>query len=313
MSQALSAITSRFSSSGGSSALSRFGPLAFVSLMALLNLHLLWITLTKTESGLWTGPLMMGKVLPLQPKSAGQAKTEARPEAKPESKEHSAKPEVPPVKEKAAEKPKTPAATLQAVSKPVGRAEPKPSPTHTPPAAVAESASVGSQAPDGKGYYVQAGSFALRKGADTLIARLRTKGLNPRLLQQTDMVLVNNVQAGPFRIFGDAKEAEIKLRSAGIIVKTDNTWEGYMISISKEIHLGNAIDSMANAEKLGVKPLRIIKVEDAQKFFKVILGPYKSEKDAKETSANLAASGLAVPLIKKWDASEEAAQKDVEG
>ncbi|MBF0425890.1 MAG: SPOR domain-containing protein [Magnetococcales bacterium] len=302
MSPALAAMKGRLGGGGALLAVGRFVPLTLVTLFFLLNLHLLWLTLKKPTDTLWTGPLMMGKALPLDIKSAEKGEKAAKTEGKEHQPAKEKEKEAPHKKEKVVEKPPPAHATTKPTVQ--ERHEAKP--------AVVEHKEAGSAA-DGNGYYVQAGSFAIRKGADTLATRLRAKGLNPNILQQTEMVLVNNVQAGPYRLFDDAKEAEIKLRSAGVLAKTDNTWEGYTISIGKEIQLGSAIDSMGNAEKLGVKPLRIIKVEDAQKFFKVILGPYKTEREAKDASANLAASGLAVPLIKRWDASEEAAQKESEG
>ncbi|MBF0176557.1 MAG: SPOR domain-containing protein [Magnetococcales bacterium] len=305
MMRAMTATMDQSGASGLPSVVLRFGPLALVVLLSLLNLYLLLVSLKQPEVKLWTGPLMTGKVLPLQVKSAEMAGKDTKQEHSPAAETHQKK-------EKVVEKP--PAAQLHAVSKPVVAHPETKKPTSTPAVAAAPEpvAAVGT-APDGSGYYVQAGSFSLRKGADSLSARLQTRGLRPRTLHQTDMVLVNNVQAGPYRVFAEAKEAEIKLRSAGIMAKTDNTWEGYIISISRDVQLGGAIDSMGHAEKLGVRPLRVIKVEDALKFYKVILGPYKTEKDAKEMSATLAESGLAVPLIKKWEGSGEMAQKDSEG
>ncbi|MBF0624014.1 MAG: SPOR domain-containing protein [Magnetococcales bacterium] len=269
-------------------------PLLGVVAALILNVTMVLGFLAKGDQPLegFALPPDWGVVLPLPPRLADMVAEQPKP-IRP-----------PPVAEAPAEEP-----ILSPTAEPEELASAPPAPPAAkpqPPAVVAEA----TPPPLGSGFIVQAGSFAMRMGAETLVRRLREKGLEPRLVQRTEMVLLNNVQAGPYPTLHQAKEAEIKLRSAGYAARVEKGWEGHIISISKELLLANAIQEMEAVEKLDVRPLRIVKVEDAQKVHKVILGPFSSQKEAHTLSGRLTNFGLAVPLIKRWDPIAESDQWD---
>ncbi|WP_158089350.1 SPOR domain-containing protein [Magnetofaba australis] len=155
--------------------------------------------------------------------------------------------------------------------------------------------------PATQGLIVQAGSYALKFGADRLVKRLQEAGLEPFVAATTEMVRVNEVQAGPFDGLAPAKEAEIKLRAGGLPGHVEETHEGFILTITQSPFLGQAIQVMEQAEGLSVRPVRLVKKQNPAIMHKVLLGPVADRKAADDLSARLTDLGVATPVIKRWD------------
>lgn len=171
---------------------------------------------------------------------------------------------------------------------------------------VGDKGSKDAKPPEPAAFEVQAGTFVLKLGAETLTRRLQENGLQPTMEMRKEMVQLNNVQAGPYPTLDAAREAEVKLRSAGVEAVVEDTWEGYVINLGKYYLLGYAMQTMDEAEKLGVTPLRTVKVDAALEVHKVVLGPFSTRDRAKEISARISYLGLAIPVIKEWRATADA-------
>ena len=153
-------------------------------------------------------------------------------------------------------------------------------------------------------FFVQVGSFVLDLGVDSLMDRLRAKGMEPHLKTVREQVRLNNVQAGPFPNLEEAKEAETILKAAGMAIQVEETWEGFIISLGQHPLLGYAIQKMESARNLGVKTLRVVKIEVDRPVKKVLIGPYINKDDARRISAKVAKLGLAIPVIQELVSSK---------
>ncbi|MGN7610613.1 SPOR domain-containing protein [Magnetococcales bacterium HHB-1] len=151
------------------------------------------------------------------------------------------------------------------------------------------------------GYVVRAGRFVLGMGPESLIKRLKKRGMKPRLVQVREMVMMHLVQAGPFPTLEAAKEAEIKLRANGKDVRVEETWEGFMLSISRYYLLSYAMEELREAERLEISPVRLMRVASDLPVKKVILGPYPEQKDAAAMSAAIYDMGLSYPVVEAWN------------
>jgi len=150
-------------------------------------------------------------------------------------------------------------------------------------------------------YIVQAGSFVLEMGMEGLVTRMRENGMQPKTGIREESVRLNNVQAGPFGTLEEAKVVETVLKSNGYDVEVEETWEGYILSLSRSLLLSFAIHDMEKAQTLGIKPLRMVKIEADMPVRKVFFGPYASKEEARRMSERVAQLGLAVPVIKAWE------------
>ncbi|MBF0162567.1 MAG: SPOR domain-containing protein [Magnetococcales bacterium] len=181
----------------------------------------------------------------------------------------------------------------------------------TPPAAAQEKKSPEESAavskpkpvekpPTGRGeYIVQVGGFFQELGANAMVERLRKGGFEPWVETTQEVVRLNDVQAGPFASPKDAKEAEAQLKAIGIVAKTEETWEGFVISLSRSFNLGEAMQEMEKAQELGIRSVRLVKVDEERSVRRVCVGPYSNKEKAKEVSAKIAKIGLTVPVIKE--------------
>ncbi|MBF0186673.1 MAG: SPOR domain-containing protein [Magnetococcales bacterium] len=281
--------------------------LPWIAVVVLLAANIL-LFVSGSSSGpgaLWTGPEMPGKImaLPEQPEWLEAALSTSTPHqpakpASPPSKMVLASPSqseqtTPPAKLQTAPQPKAPAAHPVDTAQTAIQAAPEQRP---PP--VLES-STPQTAYDSPRYVVQAGSFVLEMGADSLMKRLKENGFTPILESTTETIQVNNVQAGPFASLEQAKQAEVRLKANGMDVEAEETWEGYIISLNKSYMLGYAIQDLELAKKLEITPVRIVKVATDLPVRKVIIGPFDTHKEAKAISAEVSHLGLAVPVIKK--------------
>lgn len=149
------------------------------------------------------------------------------------------------------------------------------------------------------GFVVYAGTF-FDLGVNVAMERLRKIGLEPWEELAQEMVSVNDVQAGPYASREEAKEAEAQLRAAGVTAKAVETWEGFVISLSQIISLGDAVQEMEKARALGLSTVRLMKIESERSVRKIYVGPFSTKTKAKEISARVAKLGLAVPVIKDW-------------
>ncbi|MBF0296658.1 MAG: SPOR domain-containing protein [Magnetococcales bacterium] len=266
--------------------MSRLFPLLIVGLLILSNLLVqgmgyLGLGFRTPETELWKGPLMPGKQLPLPDASGARVVTGDKSEPVPE------KP-----KEKPREEVKLPPApeTPPPAPTPAPAPEPPPAPLAQPPVS-------------GGKFVVQIGSFALNMGVESLLEQLRKAGFTPRIEQVQDRVNLNNVQAGPFETLEGAKVAEAKLKAGGMTVQVEESWEGYIISLSKFLLLGHATDELERVKGMGIAPLRIVKVNTDLAVRKVLLGPYETKERAQKVSAQVAGLGIAVPVLKTWPLS----------
>lgn len=149
------------------------------------------------------------------------------------------------------------------------------------------------------GYVVQSGGF-LDLGTNVLMDRLQKGGLEPWIETTQEVIRLNDVQAGPYGSLKDAKEAEAQLRAAGIASKVEETWEGFILSLSRSAILGEAMQELEKAKSLGLSAVRLAKVEEERAVRRVSVGPFPSKEKAKEISARVAKIGLTVPVIKEW-------------
>ncbi|MEG3640957.1 SPOR domain-containing protein [Magnetococcus sp. PR-3] len=152
----------------------------------------------------------------------------------------------------------------------------------------------------GSQYIVQVGSFVYEFGAGQLVERLKQRGYEASVLEATETVVLNQVQAGPYEDLESAKENELKLRAGGFRVDIEKNWQGLIIPVGESMRLGYAIDIMDKAERLYVRPLRLVKAESAQNLYKVVMGPYREESEAQQMAARLSSLGRTSPLIKIW-------------
>lgn len=263
--------------------------MAVLLLMGNLGYYSKLFMTPKPEVDLWTGPLMPGKRygLPELDKARVQGspsqKEEVVAEVKPEVKQ--LEPSVLEVSVKEEEKPPPPS---------------PPPPLPSPPEVKVE-AKGGGEVVDGQGkFVVQVGNFVLEMGMDSLLTRMRENGMDPQIGVKEESVRLNNVQAGPFRKMEDAKVVETVLKSNGYDVEVEETWEGYIISLSRSLLLGFAAHDMEKAQSLGINPLRMVKTEADMPVKNLFLGPYSSKEEARQVSERIAKLGLAVPVIKAW-------------
>ncbi|MBF0108295.1 MAG: SPOR domain-containing protein [Magnetococcales bacterium] len=268
--------------------------MALLLLMGNLGYFSKLILSSTPDTEVWSGPLMPGKRYPLpdiatarvigEPvgKDAAKATVAARP---------------------AMEKPKPEVKVLEPVPVPPVKDEKKEPPVTPPPAETArpEKKVVARVDEEHGRYVVQVGSFVLEMGMESLLTRMRENGLEPRVGVKEESVRLNNVQAGPYSRLEDAKVMETVLKSNGYDVAVEETWEGFILSLSRSLLLGFAVHDMEKAQTLGVKPLRMVKIEADMPVKKVFFGPYVSKDEARRMSERVAKLGLAVPVIKSWD------------
>ncbi|MBF0165663.1 MAG: SPOR domain-containing protein, partial [Magnetococcales bacterium] len=155
----------------------------------------------------------------------------------------------------------------------------------------------------GEQFMVQVGSFALNMGIDSLVEQLTKVGLTPRVETVQEKTSLNSVQVGPFARLDQAKEAEAKLKAGGIKARVEESWEGYVIVLSKSLLLGHAMEELERIKALGATPARLVKVESDLTVRKVLLGPYESKDRALKMSARVAELGIASPVLKTWPLS----------
>lgn len=182
---------------------------------------------------------------------------------------------------------------------PLPGADKPPIPEAAPVKAVTPKKQEESSSGGADGFVVHAGTF-YDLGINVAMERLRKIGLEPWEESTQEMVLVNDVQAGPYATREEAKEAEAQLKAAGVVVKAVETWEGFVISLSQIIPLGEAVQEMKKAQALGLSPVRLMKIESERSVRKIYVGPFQTKTKAKEVSARVAKLGLAVPVIKDW-------------
>lgn len=284
--------------------------LALVTLLGLNGYQSYWATrqAPRETDGLWTGPLMPGKPVPVaeRPKKVEPVVEEKKELYEDEPlRDMVVKPPEQDVPEAVVDKTSDKALAAAAAKKPLPKtATPVPDPREKPKTAPQPVAQAVPQPRMESGYIVQAGDFVLKMGTDTLVKRLKDHGMTPFVEGEVDMVLLNSVQAGPFATLEAAKEAEVKMKAAGQDAVVSDTWEGYVVTLGKFYLLGYAMQAMENAERLNVKPMRMIKIEVPLEVQKVYLGPFPTREKAKELSARIAQLGLAVPVIKEWKAKE---------
>lgn len=152
-----------------------------------------------------------------------------------------------------------------------------------------------------KGFVVEAGQFVLKLGAETLVHKMQKQGLKPSMEMKEDLVPLNYLQAGPFATLAEAREAEIKLKAGGLTgVTVAESWEGYQIGLGHFELMGYAMQIMEQADRLGVKPLRLVKVRTPLAVWRVWIGPLATREAAKEVSARIASLGLSVPVIYEY-------------
>lgn len=245
-------------------------PKVAAGLLLIANLGYLMSTSLKSEAPqLWKGPVMSGKLFPL-PERPLRAMEKTKAEAG--------------KKDFAANEPLKDVMEEEKARK--AGAEPKPAER------------IALDAMPKEAFIVQAGSFVLKLGAETLLDRLRKNGLQPQMVEREEMVQLNDVQAGPYPTLEEAKVSEVKLKADGLSVKAVETWEGYIITLGKFYMLGYAVEMMERAEKMKIAPLRMVKVESAIRMYKVVLGPFNTKESAKQVSVRVSQLGMAVPVIK---------------
>ncbi len=276
-----------------SSRMNRLMALIVVGLLASANMGVLVLNLLKNDSGqIWRGPLLPGKILPLPDVSSARIipapKMDTTP-AKPAQPAQS-KTKAPPANETTAQD-----LAAERIKKNQKKDPKKPAPKKNAARSIGDT-----PAPESEGYVVQMGSYVLRIGADSLVERIRNSGLKPLILTYREQVHLNNVQVGPFKTLEEAKAAEAQLKAGGILARTEEIWEGYILSLSKSILLSYSVEEMKKVQALGVEPVRLVKVEADLPVRKVILGPFPTKEKAKEMSARAAKLGLPTPIIKEY-------------
>ncbi|MEO5366437.1 MAG: SPOR domain-containing protein [Magnetococcus sp. WYHC-3] len=253
-----------------------------------------------TDDGLWIGPLMPGKVLPLTPRPDSLVLQAAAPDAT-DAKAVPSAPAAPPPAVAPAENPVVPAVVAKAAPPPPVVA-PKPPAASPPPAPAAPApppAAVPPVAAEGSGaYWVQLGSFVRPFGAETLAQKLRNLGFDPVLETAEEAVKLNEVQAGPYNSLEEAKEAEIKLKAGGLDANAAETWQGqFVVRIGQYMMLAAGAEEMERAEALGVRELRMVKVDSSRRMTKVMVGPFERKEAAREAAARLDETGQVTPVI----------------
>ncbi|MBF0308980.1 MAG: SPOR domain-containing protein [Magnetococcales bacterium] len=256
--------------------LTRFAPWSVLLLMALLNAAYFGTALLKARHGGGeeaTAHVLDVPLYPIPPRPADLLTRShpAPPPAKVVAEAPSPPPPPPVVKEKEPVKPAKPTAKV--------------------PEKRVEESKTG-------GILVQAGSFVLKAGADTLVEQLKKGGVESKIQVETETVSLNLVQAGPFENRSVAREMEAKLLAGGMDAKIEETWEGFLVAINKTLYLSQGVQDMDKARKLGVKPLRMVKVPEAHQMYKVVVGPFGNRTQAKETSEKLANMGISMPIIR---------------
>ncbi|MBF0124974.1 MAG: SPOR domain-containing protein [Magnetococcales bacterium] len=256
----------------------------------------------RSEDGVWSGPPMPGKaqLLPAQPEALANLTAPKESAQEPEFKTTKteslplppvaapASPAAPSVVEVKVPPPPPPAASAVADAKPAIKAV-----AVTPAKPTGEVESL-----VGGGFTVQAGSFVLQGGAETLQRQLNSYGFQTQIVKRKETLLFNGVQAGPFKTVDQAKESQIKLRAAGLRSTIEQTAEGWVIPVSQSLLLSTAVQDMERVEELSIRPLRLVKVDALQEVYKVVLGPYPSHDKAKEISGKLSHVGVGAPLIR---------------
>ncbi|MBF0416094.1 MAG: SPOR domain-containing protein [Magnetococcales bacterium] len=260
--------------------------MALLLLMGNLGYYSKLILSHKPEQDVWTGSLMPGKRYPLpdisQAKVIKGSGTNSGDEVN----------KVKPTEEKVAEsKPKEEKKEVKRLPPPVeAKVETKVEPK------------VDTKIEDARGQFVVlVGDFVLELGMESLLKRLKDNGLQPRTGVKKESVRLNNVQAGPFLHLEDAKVAETVLKSHGYEAEVVETWEGFIISMSRSLLLGEAVADMEKGRSLGVKPVRMVKIEVDMPVNKVFFGPFISKEEALKMSERVAKLGLSVPVIKPWE------------
>ncbi|MBF0133945.1 MAG: SPOR domain-containing protein [Magnetococcales bacterium] len=264
--------------------------MAVLLLMGNLGYYSKLLMTQRVEGDLWTGPLMPGKRYGLP--ELGQARVLGSPEKKSDVAPEVSQ-EVKPQEVKTLAPP--PEVLVKEEEKP-----PAPPPVVVPPEVKVEAKSGLDGAVGSGGFVVQVGNFVLEMGTDSLLARMRENGMDPQIGVKEESIRLNNVQAGPFRKMEEAKVMETVLKSNGYDVEVEETWEGYIISLSRSLLLGFAVHDMEKAQSLGITPLRMVKVEADMPVKNLFLGPYSSKDEARRVSERIAKLGLAVPVIKAW-------------
>ena len=259
----------------------RFLPWALVALLVVINVWVLVLSPTATldENGVWVGEPLSGKPLALSELALSAVVEEI-------SSGDKTKGIVgqPSAAEVGADKPMTIAQVLSSgVSSKLKTVESNVPARET-------------------GFIVQAGSFVIDVGVETLMARLREYGWDPRLESVIEPIRLNDVQAGPFKELEDAREAEAKFKAACLAVIVEETGEGFIISLSQTPLLGYAVQDLDRAKYLGVKTMRVVKISVDRPVKKVLLGPFPTKGEAKLVSARVAKLGLAIPVIREWTA-----------
>ncbi|MEO5329068.1 MAG: SPOR domain-containing protein [Magnetococcus sp. THC-1_WYH] len=259
--------------------------MAVLLLMGNLGYYSKLLMTQRVEGDLWTGPLMPGKRYGLP--ELGQARVLGSPEKKSDV--------APEVSQEVKALAPPPEVLVKEEETP-----PAPPPVVVPPEVKVETKSGLDGAVGSGGFVVQVGNFVLEMGTDSLLARMRENGMDPQIGVKEESIRLNNVQAGPFRKMEEAKVMETVLKSNGYDVEVEETWEGYIISLSRSLLLGFAVHDMEKAQSLGITPLRMVKVEADMPVKNLFLGPYSSKDEARRVSERIAKLGLAVPVIKAW-------------
>ncbi|MBF0438838.1 MAG: SPOR domain-containing protein [Magnetococcales bacterium] len=256
---------------------SRLVPLMVIGLLVILNILVqgmgfMGMGFKTPEEAIWPGPVMPGKLLALPDSASARVVGQAN---------------------AVVEKPKGVVPVVKVEPAPVAPAPvvapPPAAPPPAPPAAVTEGR-----------FVVQVGSYVLNLGVDSLVDQLKTAGLNPRLETVQERVPLNNVQAGPYEQLEMAKEVEAKLKAGGYHVQVEESWEGFILSLNKSVLLSHAVEEMEQVRRLGVTPLRLVKVVTDLAVRKILLGPFDTKEKAMKMSARVAEMGIAVPVLKTW-------------
>lgn len=173
-------------------------------------------------------------------------------------------------------------------------------PSSEPPPVKLETSA--SEAPPGvkKAFTVQAGSFILDQGVDSLMERLREKGMKPYVETVVEPIRLNAVQAGPYKELEDAREAEARLKAAGMAFSMEKSGGAFIISLSQSPLLRWAVEDLDKARDLGVKMLRVVKVGVNRPVKKVLVGPFATESRAEVIRARVEKLGGAVPIVREW-------------
>ncbi len=149
-------------------------------------------------------------------------------------------------------------------------------------------------------YVVQVGQLTNEAGIKPLVDSLRSKGYAPKVRVLQQKTHMNNVQAGPYKLLEQAREAEAKLRAIGMDVWIDTSDQGYIISLTKTLMLAPALQDMKRFAAMTIDPLRLVKVEKYEPVHSVFMGPFNSKRKAYEVEERMARVDLVVPKIMEW-------------